>query len=288
LSLDFMTAALDYLRQNAGQIAVSIATALLIVLLAYVLGRLLGRLAARAVTRRGGQRGQTLASIVRTVVYIVVLLTGLVIALDHLGLEVATVLAGAGILGLAVGFGAQTLVKDCISGFFLILDNVLSVGDVVEIDGRTGVVEEVGLRMIHVRTFNGQLWYIQNGTIDRVGNYNRAWVRAIVEVGLAYEADVQKGMEAMLRVGEEWARDHEDLVVESPQVQGLMGLNASDVGARLVIKMKAVGEQWGAERELRRRIKERFDAEGVEIPFPRRVVYHRQENDGPALRVSGG
>ena len=271
-----------------GQLAVSIAVSLLIVFLAYVAARLLGRVAARSVARRGGDRGETLAPIARTIVFIGVFLTGLVMAFDRVGLDISAVLAGAGIIGLAVGFGAQSLVKDCINGFFLILENVLSVGHIVEIDGKTGTVEKVGLRMTHVRLFNGQLWFIQNGNIDKVGSFNHDWVRAVVEVGLPYESDVQQAMATMLEIGKAWADENQELIVAAPEVHGLLGFNSSDVNVRLAVKIRATGLHAATERELRLRIKARFDADGIEIPFPRQVVYHRQEENQSELRVKAG
>ena len=185
-----------------------------------------------------------------------------------------------------MGFGAQSLVKDVIRGFFLILDDVIRVGDVAQVNGATGVIEEVGLRMTRVRSFNGQLWSVPNGTINEVGNFTRGWARAVVEVGVAYEQDVGQGMKVLQAVGDAWAAEHADLVLEPPEAQGVMGLDASDVGLRLVIKVQA-GQQWAVERTLRAQVKAAFDAQGVEIPFPRQVLYHRQEPDQqPVLGVA--
>ncbi|MFW6087854.1 MAG: mechanosensitive ion channel family protein, partial [Myxococcota bacterium] len=190
---------------------------------------------------------------------------------------IKAVLAGAGVLGLAIGFGAQSLVKDIISGFFLIFDDALGEGDIANVGGEvTGVIESVGLRITKVRALDGQLWYIQNGEIQRVGNYSRTWTRALVTVGLAYEQDVAKGLRVLQEVGDTYAAENPDLVLEPPEAQGVLGLDDSSVGVRLVVKVTA-GNHWAAERDLRKRVKEAFDAAGVEIPFPRHVVYHRQE-----------
>lgn len=272
-----------YLREHWVELVLRLGVALLIFVVALVAGGLLGRWAARALTRRSS-RTRTLARVARGGTRAVVATIGGVMALDHLGVDVAALLAGAGIIGLAVGFGAQSLVKDVITGFFLIYEGALAEDDIATVGEATGVVERVGLRVTQVRTFNGQLFYIPNGQIAVVGNWSREWTRAVVEVGLAYEQDVARGLQVLQRVGEEWAKEHADLVLEPPEVQGVLGLNASDVGVRLVIKVKAP-EHWGAERELRRRVKEAFDAHGVEIPFPRQVVYHRQEAGG-ALHVA--
>lgn len=277
-------AASKYIETHGVEISLKLGTTLLIILAAWIVGGLLARWAARALKRRPG-RGATLASATATGIRVFVVGLGVVMGLDQIGVDVGTLLAGAGILGLAVGFGAQSLVKDVISGFFLIFDEALSEGDIADVGGgAVGVVESVGLRMTQVRSFSGQLWYVQNGEIRSVGNFSRTWTRAVVEVGLAYEQDVAKGLKTLQEVGDTWAKEHDDIVLEPPEAQGVLGLNSSDVGVRLVIKVKAP-EHFAAERELRARVKAAFDAAGVEIPFPRQVVYHRQEEDEAPLKV---
>ncbi len=283
--MPWMEGITTWIRDHWFDVVLRLGVALLILLGAVILGRVLGSWACRTLLHRT-HRTHTLARIARTAIFGAVVLVGAVMALDHLGVDVAALLAGAGIVGLAVGFGAQSLVKDVLTGFFLIYEGAIAEGDVAEVGEATGVVERVGLRVSHVRTFNGQLFYIPNGQISVVGNWSREWTRAVVEVGIAYEHDVGKALAVLQRVGEEWAREHSEIVLEAPEAQGVMGLNASDVGARLVIKVKAP-EHWAAERELRRRIKDAFDREGVEIPFPRQVIYHRQE-DGGAIRLANG
>lgn len=276
--MDLVEQATDYLENHAGELLVKGATALAIALVGFVLARVIAALAARAVRGAGEPRGTTLAPIVRTLTFLFLFGAALITALDHIGVDVAALVAGAGILGLALGFGAQTLVKDCLSGFFLILDDVLSEGDIVEVDGVSGTVELVGLRVTHIRAYSGQLWYVPNGEIQKVGNWNRAWVRAIVEVSLAYEQDVARGLAVLQRVGDDWANAHADIVLEPPEAQGVLGLNGSDIAVRLVIKIDNKGKDlWPAERELRALVKAAFDEEGVEIPFARQVVYHRME-----------
>lgn len=253
---------------------------LIFVVVAFV-GRLLAGMATRAIRKR---RQDSLGPLIGRVVKWVAVVGAAFMALDHLGVNVATLLAGAGIVGLAVGFGAQSLVKDVISGFFLMFDDILREGDIVTIGEAAGVVEHIGLRVTEIRAFDGTLWHLPNGDIARVGNWSREWMRAIVNVGLAYEQDVGRGMQVIQEVGDQWAAENEEILIEPPEVQGVMGLNASDVGVRLIVKLKA-GEHWAAERELRRRIKQAFDEQGVEIPFPRQVTYHRQE-PGAALALA--
>ena len=286
--MEQLSDAAEYLRANLGAIVITVATFAGIVVVAYVASRIIGRATARAVRHGDDARRRTLAPIVQTLTSALVLGAGIITALDQTGFNVATILAGAGILGLAVGFGAQSLVKDCLSGFFLILDGVLAEGDIVSAGDQSGTVERVGLRLTQIRSFNGVLWYVPNGEIHVVGNMTRQWMRAVVEVGVAYEQDVARSLEVLQRVGEQWAGENPELVLEPPEAQGVMGLNGSDVGLRLVIKLDNTNKVlWGAERALRKRVKDAFDAEGVEIPFPRQVVYHRQE-EGGRLRILGG
>lgn len=279
--MEFWNDVIAFLRNEGPTLALRLAVALLIFIAVMIVGRLLARMAARSLQKR---RGGSLAPLLARLVKVVTAIVAAIMALDHLGVNVATILAGAGIIGLAVGFGAQNLVKDVISGFFLLFDDVLREGDWVQVGEAGGAVEHVGLRLSRIRAFDGTLWYVPNGDIARVGNFSREWMRAVVGVGLAYEQDVGRGLKVVQEVGDRWAAENEAIVLEAPLAQGVTGLNSSDVGVRLVIKV-AAGEHWAAERELRRRIKQAFDEQGVEIPFPRQVTYHRQEPD-TALAVA--
>ena len=263
-----------WVSKNGADLVERIAVAVLVLLATVIVAQLLAGWVRRAVTRA---RGATLAGAAATSTKAAIIVIGAMTAVDHLGLDVKALLAGVGVFGLAVGFGAQSLVKDVISGFFLILDGVLKVGDIAQVGDATGVVEEVGLRRTSVRAFDGQLFYVPNGQIAAVGSYSRGWTRAVVEVGVAYEQDVRRALAVLKQTGDEIAAEREEIVLEPPEAQGVMGFGASDVTVRLVIKVKAA-EHWALERELRQRIKAAFDAEGVEIPFPRQVVYRRTES----------
>ena len=276
--MDWARSGIEYLRENWVELATRLGISIVIVALAFVVGGMVGRYAARML-RKKGPRAATLAGVAETGLRATVFFLGVLMAVDHLGIDVKTLLAGAGIVGLAIGFGAQSLVKDVITGFFLIYERALAEGDTAQVGEATGVVEHVGLRMTRVRTFNGQLFYIPNGSIDVVGNWTRGWTHAVVEVGVAYEQDVSHALGVLARVGKEWAGDNPELVLEEPVAEGLLGFGGSDVTLRLVIKVRA-GQHWSVERELRKRVKAAFDEEKVEIPFPRQVVYHRQEGDG--------
>jgi small conductance mechanosensitive channel len=227
------------------------------------------------------QRAVTLGTLLQsTAGYVVWAIAGIMV-LSEVGLDIGALIATAGIAGLAVGFGAQTLVKDVIGGIFLLFDDILHVGDLVTIDGHTGTIEEIGVRLIKLRKFDGELVMIPAGEVRTFGNKSVQWARAIVPVGLSYGQDVDAILPVMERVATEWVAEHEDIVLdESPQVQGLMDFGDSSVTARVVVRV-APGEQYAAERELRQRLKRAFDAKGIEIPFPQRTT-HVVQSEAPA------
>ena len=267
---------LTYLRDNAGLLTSRVAVALLIAFAAWIAARLARRAVKNLLSRGSESRALTLTPIASTLVSVAVMGTGAVVALQQFGLDLTAVIAGAGVLGLAVGFGAQELVRDVISGFFLIFDGVIETGDFITTDQVTGQVDSVGIRVTKIRSFDGKLWYVPNGKIQVVGNMSREWVRAIANVSLAYEEDVARGLKAMQEVGESWAADNAELCVEAPEVQGVVVLADSSVNVRLVGKV-APGQHWAIEREWLKRIKDAFDEQGIEIPFPRGVMYLRQD-----------
>ncbi|MEO0085986.1 MAG: mechanosensitive ion channel family protein [candidate division WOR-3 bacterium] len=251
---------------------------LLIIGAAWLVNWLISR-AVRGLLRRKGlaheSRVRTLLPLTRSIVGYAVLFGALVLALRALGVDYTAILAGAGVVGLAVGFGAQTLVRDFISGFFLLYEGLIAAGDYVVVGDVAGEVERIGLRVTHVRGFNGALYVIPNGELTRFGNMNRGFMRAIVTVDLAYEQDAVKGLEIAGRAAEAWHRERADIVLEPPSVQGIVNFGESGITVRVVVKVKPM-QQWQAERELRLRLKQEFDAAGIEIPFPRRTVYFRQ------------
>lgn len=274
-----------YLHDHAVDWLTSAAVGLITIAIGWVLARLAASAVRRAMRRT---HAASLAPMTSTLARLTVLVGAVVMGFDQMGFDVTTVLAGAGVLGLAVGFGAQQLVKDCISGFFLVVERVLDEGDWVDLDGKFGQVEDVGLRVTKIRSFDGTVWAIPNGEIKTVGNKCRGWVRAIVEVAVAYEGDAARALEVLQRVGDAWAEENPELLWEgeAPIAQGPLELADSSVNLRLVVKIKhsSEGEVWPLERQLRLRLKAAFDQEGVEIPFPRLVTYHRQEEEA-ALRV---
>ncbi|MFZ5651174.1 MAG: mechanosensitive ion channel family protein [Bacillota bacterium] len=224
------------------------------------------------------KRAQTLESLLKNMVtYIVFFLAGIMV-LQIFNVNTSAILASAGILGLAVGFGSQNLVKDIISGFFILFEDQFAVGDYVEAGGVVGVVEEIGLRTCKIRKWTGQLHIIPNGEITKVTNYNRGHMMAVVIVGVAYEEDIDRAMEVLRRECET-ARREMPAIVETPVVQGVVALGDFAVNIRVVANT-IPGEQWAVERDLLRRFKNALDREKVEIPYPRRVITYREEYPG--------
>jgi small conductance mechanosensitive channel len=208
------------------------------------------------------------------------LITGIVI-LGELGISIAPILGAAGVMGLAIGFGAQSLVKDYFSGFFLLLENQLREGDVVEAGGKSGMVEEVTLRYVQMRDYDGNVHFVPNGSITTVTNMTRGHARAVVDVGVAYREDVDQALRVMGEVGAELRADptFAPKILEEMQLVGVNEWADSAIILRCRFKVAPI-EQWGVRREYLRRLKYAFDAAGIEIPFPHLTVYAGQLRDG--------
>ena len=215
------------------------------------------------------QRARTLGPLMKNVARYTLTFLALIIILREVGVDIQALLVSAGVLGLAVGLGAQTLIKDVITGFFILFEGLIGVGDVIEVGGNTGTVETIGLRVTKLRMLNGAQRIIPNGELTQFANYNKGWARAVVDVSLGYDVDVDRALAALERVGQEWAKET-GLALEPPEAQGVIRFGESDLGLRLTAKVDA-GKRSLAEVELRRRIKQAFEREG--IPFPLRVVY---------------
>jgi small conductance mechanosensitive channel len=212
----------------------------------------------------------------RTGAAIIIVIVALTI-LDELGINVAPLLASAGVVGVAVGLGTQSLIKDILAGLFILLEDQFGIGDLVTIAGVTGTVEEMSLRRTTVRDFNGTLYTVPNSEIKVVSNASKDWARVIVDVGVTYETDLGHAMAVLSEVSQAVASapEFQADVLEPPQVMGVMDLADSWITLRVAIKVKA-GAQWALSRELRRRIKEGFDRAGIEIPYPQQVVHVKQ------------
>ncbi len=221
------------------------------------------------------KRGHTVAQLLRSVGRVVIAVLALLLTLNQF-INIAPLLAGAGILGLAVSFGAQSLVKDVITGFFLLVENSIAVGDVVEVAGKSGSVEKVGLRVVQLRDVNGALHIIPNGQIAVVSNMTRGWSRAVVDVGVAYDADLEHALAVFRDEAARFAHDADwaPRLDGAPEVQGVQALGDSGITVRVLLRTQP-GKQWEVGREFRRRIKARLDRERIEIPYPQQTVHVR-------------
>jgi moderate conductance mechanosensitive channel len=219
------------------------------------------------------KRAHTVASLLRTVGTTLVVIVGMMMVLREIGLDITPLIAGAGVAGLAIGFGAQSLVRDVIAGSFILLEDQFHVGDVIQAAGVSGQVEQMTLRMTIVRDLQGTLHFIPNGEIKVVSNLTKEWSRVVLEIGVGYEEDVDRVIAVLAEVGQSLTEDEGfgKLLLEPPQVQGVEALADSQVTIRLLAKTVSF-KQWEVARELRRRIKSRFDHEGIRAPYPHRVV----------------
>lgn len=219
------------------------------------------------------KRVTTLVSLLRTLATVVIWAVVGIVVLDQLGLDVTPILASAGIAGLAVGFGAQNLVRDLISGFFLVLENQVRVGDVAIVNGTGGLVEAITFRTIVLRDLAGVVHVFPNGTVTTLSNMTMGWSAYVIDVGVAYKEDTDRVVAVLKGVAEELQKDpaYAALVPEPLEVFGVDNFGESAVTIKVRLKTQPM-QQWAVGREYRRRIKQAFDAEGIEIPFPHRAI----------------
>ena len=227
------------------------------------------------------KRVHTLTNIVRDVARIVILFVGMTMILSEGGIDMKPLLAAASLGGLAIGFGAQSLVKDLISGFFILWENSVRVGDVVEIAGVAGLVEEVELRAIKLRDLSGNLHVVPNGAIDKVKNLTMDYSYFLFDVGVAYRENVDEVMAVLQEIAEGLRRDSRfaDEILEPLEMLGVDQLTDSAVIIKCRIKTEPL-KQWRVGREMNRRIKNTFDAKGIEIPFPHHTIYWGEPKKG--------
>ena len=237
------------------------------------------------------QRIDTLTQVIYRTVWFVAVAAGLITILPEFGINASALLAGAGLLGLAVGFGAQSLVKDVISGLFILVENQYGKGDVVSIAGVGGVVEDVNLRRTLLRDLDGTQHSVPNGEISVASNRTQVWSRTNIVIGVSYGDDLEQVFAVINRVGEEMAGDPawSEAIISAPKVLGIDGFGDSSVDIR-VLGDTLPGRQWDVTRELRLRLKAAFDAEGIEIPFPHRTIVTAGQKaaDGVLVRQAEG
>ncbi|GAB3997362.1 mechanosensitive ion channel family protein [Nocardioides marmoraquaticus] len=229
---------------------------------------------------RRAQRARSLGTLLKSIITAAVFGVAFVMVLSEVGMDVAPILASAGVLGLAIGFGAQNLVKDFLSGVMMMVEDQYGVGDAVDLGEAIGTVEAVGLRVTRVRDVNGTVWYVRNGEILRVGNQSQNWARTVLDISVGYGEDLVRVTQVLRDVAHDlWDDDdYRDVVIEEPEVWGVENLGPDGVVVRVTLKTAPL-EQWAVAREMRQRIKARFDHEGIVMPLPQRVVWH---HDGTA------
>ncbi len=223
--------------------------------------------------RRANTLGQILTKAAKYTLYFI----GIIIALEEFNINTSSILATAGIGGIAIGFGAQSLVKDIITGFFILMEDQYSVGDLVKIDSYEGYVEELGLRVTKLRAFNGELHIIPNSTIQVVTNSSKGAMRALVKVFVSIDEDIDKVIKALEQVCKDIKNSNEN-IIDGPTVLGVTELGEYNVGITIVAKAKA-DTQWSVEREIRKKVKEKFDQDNIKLPYPKRVILGGNKND---------
>jgi small conductance mechanosensitive channel len=286
----FSEKAINWLLSSGLRILLVVIITLVAIKIARVLAsRLSASLGKQLDDEESRKRVTTLSSVIRNILTVVIVIMASMIILGELGIEIGPILAAAGIVGLAVGFGAQSLVKDVINGFFILLNDQVRVGDVVDIGGKSGVVERVNLRMTVLRDLSGNVHFIPNGTIDVVTNMTKDYSRYVFSIGVAYREDVDEVTEIIREVDEDLRKDAEFApdIIEPIEILGLDEFADSAVIIKARTTTKPV-QQWKVAREFNRRLKKRFDEKNIEIPFPHVTLYVGEDKEGksPALRIS--
>lgn len=235
------------------------------------------------------KRTATLGRVCRYIASVLISLITITLILSELGISIVPILGTAGVVGLAVGFGAQSLVKDFFTGFFLLLEDQIRQGDVIEVGGKAGVVEEITLRFVRMRDYDGNVHYVPNGAITTVTNKTRGYAYSVVDVGVAYRENVDQALEIMRQTGIELRADpaFASKILEDVEIVGVEAWADSAVILRCRFKVAPI-EQWGVRREFLRRLKQAFDFSGIEIPFPHLTLYPGQSKEGasPSLQIS--
>jgi small conductance mechanosensitive channel len=256
-------------------------TILLVRLLAALTGRIARLARSDSPLSELEKRARTLAGLLKTVGTTIILVVALLMGLREIGFDITPLLAGAGVAGLAIGFGAQSLIKDVIAGFFILLEDQFHVGDVIQAAGVSGQVEQLSLRTTSVRDLQGTAHFIPNGEIKVVSNLTKGWSRVALEIGVAHEADLDQTLKILGEEARLLAADAAigPLLLEPPQVLGVEAITDAQVMIRVLVKTSPA-RQWEVARDLRRRVKLRFDREQIPVPYPHRVVLTR--SDEPA------
>ncbi len=236
---------------------------------------------------RRDARATSIGNVLGSTITVLIWTVAAILVVGEFGFDLGPFIAGAGIAGVALGFGAQSLVKDCIAGLFMIIEDQYGIGDIVDLGEAVGEVEAVTLRTTVLRGVDGTVWHVPNGEVQRVGNKSQLWSVALVDVDVAYNSDLDQTRELMLSAtravceSEEWR----SAILEEPKVLGVEALGADGITMRMIVKTTP-GSQWALQRQLREALKSSFDAAGIEIPFPQRTVWVR--GDAGAGGIASG
>ena len=281
-----MSSVLAYFRELDTEAQAAAITALrvaLILALAWILQAAANRLIrifrrymqAKAPSADEQARIETLARVFRNSGAIVIVIVAGTLILGELGISIAPILATAGVAGVAIGFGAQSLIKDYFTGFFLLLEDQLRQGDVVEVAGKSGLVEEVTLRYVRLRDFEGHVHFVPNGEIKVVSNRTRGYAQAAIDVGVGYSVDIDQALEVMREVGQSLRADAkwQAKIADEVEVLGVEKLDNSAIVLRCRLKVVPAIEQWNVKREFLKRLKKAYDERGIEIPFPQLTIH---------------
>ncbi|HYN31202.1 MAG TPA: mechanosensitive ion channel family protein [Ilumatobacteraceae bacterium] len=229
---------------------------------------------------RRDARVTSISGVVGSTSTVIIWSIALVMALGELGVNLAPMIAGLGFAGVALGFGAQSLVKDCIAGLFMLVEDQYGIGDVVDLDEAVGTVEKISLRTTVLRGVDGTVWHVPNGVVQRVGNSSQLWSVALIDVNVAYDCDLAAARQVIIDcaikvcASDEWA----DATLDAPELLGVEALGVDGITVRVTVKTQP-GTQWGLQRALREALKTALDDAGIEIPFPQRTIWVRRDDD---------
>jgi len=273
------------LKDNWINIVIILAALLILIIIVRLVSRRIRRLFDKKISDEKieiKKRTFTFTSVISNLIIVASTLIAALIIASELGIEVTPLLAGAGVVGIVVGFGAQSFIKDLINGTFILFEQWFQVNDVIAVGDTSGVVERFNLRTTVIRDLEGTVHYIPNGEITKLSNRTQLWSRAVVKVGVHYKENIDKVLEVLENIFDDFMNDKEyrKVILESPKILGDGGvseLGDSAVVFTIICKVKP-GNQWTIGRQLRKRIKDKFDKEGIEIPYPCTNIYMRNKS----------
>ncbi len=272
-----------YLRPDfLAKIVVKFINVGLIVIITVILYRVITTILYRYARKHSLERIRTVIPLINSLLKYIAFFFAIVATLRELGVNYGAILAGAGVVGLAVGFGAQTLIRDFIAGFFIIFEDLIRVGDIITIGNEIGSVEKIGLRTTQYREYSGILRTIPNGELTRFGNFSREFMRVIVSVDFDYNFDINRAFNVMKEIAQRWAKDNSEIILEPPEVQGIISFTKAGITLRIVCKVKPE-YFWQAERDLRTKIKIEFDKLNIAIPFEQQTIHLKKINTPSSL-----